>query len=142
VKPRFRPLTRAGTRVVMTGSPLDQATLDMLDKASEVDMRTPRRDGSTSSRPIWVVVVDGEAYVRSYHGPRGAWYRRALADGRAAIGVGGRTVEVGVERVPDEAVNRHVSDQYRAKYGARSPGPTEEMVAPEITETTLRLVEI
>ena len=71
----------------MTDSELDQATLELLDRSIEVDMRTPRRDGSESSRPIWVVVADGVAYVRSYLGEQGAWYRRALADGRANIAV-------------------------------------------------------
>ena len=81
----------------MTGSELDQATLERFDRESEVDMRTPRRDGSESSRPIWVVVVDGSAYVRSYQAERGAWYRRALADGRARIAVGDTIVGVGLE---------------------------------------------
>ena len=36
-----------------------------LDETVEVDMVTPRRDGSLSRRPVWVVVVDGDAYVRS-----------------------------------------------------------------------------
>jgi hypothetical protein len=125
----------------MSGSALDQATLDALDKRDEIEMLTPRRDGSVSRRPIWVVVVDGDAYVRSYLGPRGAWYRRALADGRAALGVDGRTIEVGVEPVSDEDVNRRVSEAFRAKYGAQSPGPTEAMVAPEASATTLRLTQ-
>jgi len=120
-------------------SALDEATLDVLDKSIEVEMVTPRRDGSISSRPIWVVVADGDAYVRSYLGPRGAWYRRALADGRAAIGVDARTIEVGVEPAHDEEVNRRVSEAYRAKYSASSPGPTETMLGPEVSGTTLRL---
>ena len=61
----------------MAASPLDSRTIDRLDAAIEVDAQTPRRDGSTSSRPIWVVVSDGDAYVRSYRGASGAWYRRA-----------------------------------------------------------------
>jgi hypothetical protein len=81
----------------MAGSGLDRATLARLDESIEVDMATPRRDGSQSCRPIWVVVVDGTAYVRSYRGESGAWYRRARADGRATIGVDGRAIEVGVE---------------------------------------------
>jgi hypothetical protein len=123
----------------MAGSAFGHATLGMLDESIEVEMVTPRRDGSISRRPIWVVVVEGDAYVRSYLGPRGAWYRRALADGAAAIGVDDRTIEVGVERVRDEDVNRQVSEAYRAKYGARSPGSTESMVNPEASGTTLRL---
>ena len=120
-------------------SALDQATLDALVKSIEVEVRTPRRDGSMSRRPIWVLVVAGDAYVRSYLGPRGAWYRRALADGGAAIGVDAGTIDVGVEAAPDEDVNRRVSEAFRAQYGARSPGPTETMASPEVSRTTLRL---
>jgi hypothetical protein len=123
----------------MDAPALDQETLELLDESIEVDMRTPRRDGSTSSRPIWVVVVDGDAYVRSYHGPSGAWYRRALADGRAAIGAAGRSIDVGVQPAAGDELNRRISDAFRAKYAAASPGPTEEMVSPEITRTNLRL---
>src|SRR5436190_21473692 len=123
----------------MAGSALDQGTLERLDQSAEIEMITPRRDGSASRRPIWVVVMDGYAYVRSYLGPRGAWYSRAAADGEAAIGVRDDTIEVGVERVNDEELNRQVSEAYRAKYGANSPDSTEAMITPEVTETTLRL---
>jgi hypothetical protein len=126
------------SETVVAHSALDQATLDVLDKSIEVEMRTPRRDGSISRRPIWVVVVDGEAYVRSYRGLRGAWYRRALADGGAAISVDAQSVDVCVEQA-DEDVDRRVSAAFRAKYGARSPGPTRTMVSPEVSRTTLRL---
>lgn len=111
----------------------------MLDKSIEVEMLTPRRDGSISARPIWVVVVGGDAYVRSYLGPRGDWYRRARADGGAAIGLDGRTIDVGVQPVSDEDLNRQVSEAYRAKYGASSPESTDSMVTPEVIGTTVRL---
>lgn len=118
---------------------LDQGTIHTLDETIEVDMVTPRRDGSKSSRPIWIVVVDGQAYVRSYRGESGAWYRRARADGRAALELDGRTIDVGAEPVSDEETNRKVSEAFRAKYGDRSPGPTETMVNAEVSRTTLRL---
>src|SRR3954453_5234872 len=111
----------------------------MLDKSIEGAMRPPRRDGSISRRPIWVVVMGGDAYVRSYLGPRGDWYRRARADGGAEIDLDGRTIEVGVQPVNDEDLNRQVSEAYRAKYGASSPESTESIVTPEVTGTTLRL---
>ena len=123
----------------MESAALDPQTLELLDRSVEVDMLTPRRDGSTSRRPIWVVVVDGDAYVRSYLGASGAWYRRALADGSAAIGTGGRTLEVDARPATDDELNRRVSDAFRAKYGRRSPGSTDAMVSPEVTATTLRL---
>jgi hypothetical protein len=125
----------------MSGSSLDQHTLDTLDQSIEVDMITPRRDGSLSRRAIWVVVTGGEAYVRSYRGEGGAWYRRARADGQATIGLNGDTVEVGAEPVSDEETNAEVSDAFRAKYAERSPGPTATMVNDEVSRTTLRLTQ-
>ena len=125
----------------MASSGLDRATLASLDESVEVDMVTPRRDGSLSRRPIWVVVVDGDAYVRSYRGESGAWYRRARTDGLAMIGVDGREIEVGVEPVSDDETNRKVSDAFRAKYSGRSPRPTETMVNDEVSQTTLRLTQ-
>jgi hypothetical protein len=118
---------------------LDRETLELLHRTDEIDILTPRRDGSTASRPIWVVVVDGDAYVRSWLGGKGAWYRRALADGGAAVQVGGRTLDVGLEPAQDEELNRQVSDAFWEKYGARFRGPTEEMVTPEVEATNLRL---
>jgi hypothetical protein len=120
-------------------APLDARTIDLLDGAIEVEAQTPRRDGSISSRPIWVVVSDGEAYVRSYRGESGAWYRRARADGSLTLVVDGAEVHATAEPVADEEVNRRVSDAYRDKYGERSPGPTRTMVGDEVSATTLRL---
>jgi hypothetical protein len=130
----------SSTRIVYKAfMPLDDPTIAALDRTREVEIRTPRRDGSLSSRPIWIVVVDGEAYVRSWLAGRGAWYRRALADRRATIAVDGRELDVGLEPAEDEELNQRVSDAFRAKYGERAPGPTEEMVTPEVSRTTLRL---
>jgi hypothetical protein len=80
-------------------------------------------------------VADGEAYIRSYKGAGGAWYKRALREGRVVID----GTEFTVEPEPDEAVNAKVSQAFRDKYGARSPRPTEGMVSPEVAATTLRL---
>jgi hypothetical protein len=118
---------------------LDQETLGVLNESVEIDLLTPRRDGSISRRPIWVVVVDGDAYVRSYRAARGAWYRRVLVDGEATIAFASRSIDVGMEPAQDPDLNRRVSDAFQAKYGERSPGSTEAMLSPEVSDTTLRL---
>jgi hypothetical protein len=120
-------------------APLDPATLDVLDRADEVDVQATRRDGSPLRIPIWIVVADGDAYVRSYRGESGRWYQRARRDGRLTLDAGGNRIPMTVEPVGGEELNRRVSDAFRAKYGARSPGPTEEMLTPEVTATTMRL---
>jgi hypothetical protein len=123
----------------MAVSPLDPGTIELLDAAIEVEAQTPRRDGSISSRPIWVVVSDGEAYVRSYRGASGAWYRHAKAEGALMLVVDATEVRATAEPVDDDEVNRRVSDAYREKYSGRAPGPTETMVDDEVSATTLRL---
>jgi hypothetical protein len=104
--------------------------IQMLDRRREVHVATPSK-----RLPIWAVVVDDEAYVRSYRGERGAWYRRAVREGRLEI----EGIEARVEPEHDPQLNERISDAFRAKYGKRSPGPTEAMVTPEVVATTLRL---
>ena len=102
----------------------------MLDGTREVHVATPRK-----RLPIWAVVVDGEAYVRSYRGERGTWYRRALREGRVEI----EGIEARVERERDPELNERISAAFRAKYGERSPSSTDTMVTAEVAATTLRL---
>jgi hypothetical protein len=110
--------------------PLKPDAIRMLDRTLEVHVATP-----TKPLPIWAVVVNGEAYVRSYRGERGAWYRRALREGRVEI----EGIRARVEPEHDPDVNERISDAFRAKYGTRSPTSTDAMVAPEVVATTLRL---
>jgi hypothetical protein len=105
--------------------------IQMLDRKREVHVATPSK-----RLPVWAVVVDDEAYVRSYHGERGAWYRRAVREGRLEI----EGIEARVEPALDPQLNERISDAFRTKYGQRSPGPTAAMVTPEVVATTLRLV--
>jgi len=123
----------------MAAERFDHRMLVLLTEADEVEMRTPRVDGSMSSRLIWVVVVDHVPYVRSYRGERGGWYRRARADGRAELAVEGETL--GVRVIPDggSELDEQISAAYHAKYGRHAPGPTEAMVTPPVVATTMRL---
>jgi hypothetical protein len=72
----------------------DPADIERLAGAREVRVVTRRRDGSPMSATIWVVVVDGDPYVRSYRGRRGGWWRRLLRDRRGALRVGGDEIPV------------------------------------------------
>ena len=105
-------------------------TIQLFDRTREVHV-----SGPSKRIPIWAVVVDDEAYVRSYRGEGGAWFRRARRDGRMTL----EGVDVRVEPEQDSALNERVSEAFRAKYGARSRESTESMVSPEVVATTLRL---
>jgi hypothetical protein len=111
-------------------APLSPDALQRLDRTLEVHVAT-----RVKPLPIWAVVVDGEAYVRSYRGERGAWYQRALREGRIEID----GIEARVEPEHDPGINERISDAFRAKYGARSPSSTDAMITPEVVATTLRL---
>jgi hypothetical protein len=119
----------------------DSALLERLERVREVQMVTPRRDGTPSSRPIWVVVVGGAPYVRSYRGRRGAWWRRVRDDGGGVLGVDGDELPFAAEQLREAAgeLNRRISEAFEEKYGATSPGPTREMVTDAIARTTMRL---
>jgi hypothetical protein len=109
---------------------LDADAIRMLDRTQEVHVAAPAKPV-----PIWAVVVDGEAYVRSYRGESGAWYRRAVREGHIEL----EGIEARVEPARDPDLNERISDAFRAKYGERSPGSTDAMVTPEVVATTLHL---
>ena len=115
----------------------DTSLSQLLDREREVYVRVTRRDGKIVELPIWIVTVDGEAYVRSYLADRGAWYRRALANGRMTLVVRSTAHPVVVEPTRDEALNRRISEAFVAKYGSR--GPARTMVSEPVTATTLRV---
>ena len=113
----------------------DQTTLGVLRDAAEVAIRT-------SASPdrgivIWIVVVDGGVFVRSFRGPGAKWYVAATADGQAVLELGDRQLPVRVTPVAEPAMIDAVSRAYLAKYAA-SPY-AKEMVRTEILPTTLRL---
>ncbi|MER6218858.1 MULTISPECIES: DUF2255 family protein [unclassified Streptomyces] len=98
--------------------------------------------GRWSGRTVWVVVVDGEAYVRSAFGRRSAWYRRVLrrADSEVEVAAGVRRGVV-LRPVAEPALVERVSAAYRAKYGLRWPGPVESMNGKEAAAATLWLTD-
>lgn len=53
--------------------------------------------------------------------------------------IDGKTIEVALEPERDEGLNGPVPEAFRARYGARSSGPTETMVNSEVSRATLRL---
>jgi hypothetical protein len=109
---------------------------------AEIVMRVRRADGRWSARPVWVVVLGGEAYVRSAFGRRSAWYRRVLRHADTEVEVAGARLSVTLQPVDDPALVRRVSAAYRAKYGLDWPGPVESMNGPGAAATTMRLANV
>src|SRR3712207_3827411 len=74
-----RGSSRASLREIrVTEVRLDGEVLDALGRAEEVRVETSRDASSPRHETvIWVVVVDGDAFVRSVRGGKGRWYREA-----------------------------------------------------------------
>jgi hypothetical protein len=69
---------------------------------------------------IWVVVVEGRVFARSWTQKPGGWYRTFLEDPLGAIQVEGREIRVRVVRARSERVRDAIEDAYTAKYS--TPG--------------------
>ena len=118
----------------------DAETLRLLDETKEVRIET-RRDGDSPEHRtiIWVVVVEGEVFVRSVRGARGRWYREISSNPEGALHVHNDRLTVRAAPATDEATVDAVSAAFRSKYQQSSPASTEAMVRPESLPTTLKL---
>lgn len=76
-----------------------------------------REDGKTYGTPTWIwsVVVDGELYVRAYHGQNSTWYRAAMQQKAGRVHVAGIVKEVTFEATKG-ALNDEISNAYKIKY--------------------------
>lgn len=116
---------------------LDSATLGKLDTTREVLVVTRSKD-RTYSTIIWVVVEDGEVFVRSVRGDGGRWYQRANVDQRVDLIVGGETIPFHAVAAADEESIERTSQALRGKY-SHSQASLERMLRPEVLHTTMRL---
>jgi hypothetical protein len=118
----------------------DAETLRLLDETKEVRIET-RRDGDSPEHRtiIWVVVVEGEVFVRSVRGAKGRWYREISSNPEGALHVHNDRLTVRAAPATDEATVDAVSAAFRSKYQQSSPASTEAMVRPESLPTTVKL---
>ena len=118
----------------------DPETLDLLDKTQEVHIETRRDEDAPAHRTIvWVVVVDGEVFVRSVRGPKGRWYREISGNPTGALHAGDQRISVRAAPARDTPITQAVSDAFGSKYERDWPGPTAAMLRPEALPTTLKL---
>lgn len=118
----------------------DNETLGILDETDMVYIETSRDTDSPVHRTIiWVVVVEGKAFVRSVRGSKGRWYREISSNPEGALHVRGNRIPVHAAHATDGPTVDAVSDAIRSKYEQDSPGPTAAMVRPDVLPTTLKL---
>ena len=110
--------------------------LSAIDTTNEVDIHTSA-GGKTIATIIWVVVADGDVYVRSVQAEDGLWYQRARANPSVALDVGGEVIDFEAVHINDEEVIEMVSNALKAKYNPG--GSLDRMVRDDVLRHTLRL---
>jgi hypothetical protein len=119
-------------------SAVPEELVNRLDLTREVEIETRSAKGAQHSVIIWVVVVHGAPYVRSYLGKRGRWYRELLARKDGALVARGKRVRIRPAKVRSPEIIRAVSNAFRKKY--RTSGSSlEAMVGRDVLDTTVRL---
>lgn len=115
---------------------LSSEQLALLDETLEVRVET-RTDRGAYKTIIWIVVADGEVYVRSVNGEKGRWYQRTLSNPFVAIHVDGERLDFRAVHVKDPDTIQAVSDALRGKYPPG--GSLDRMTQAGVLDTTLHL---
>lgn len=110
--------------------------LEKLDSTQEVHIET--NEGGRAYRTIiWIVVDDGEVFIRSVRGDSGKWYQRALTDPNVAVITGNDRIPAIAVPASDPGSVERVDQALRDKY--RPGGSLDAMLRPEVLGTTMRL---
>jgi hypothetical protein len=90
---------------------------------------------------VWVVVVDGRVFVRTWNDLPTGWFRAFVAEPRGRIQLAGREVPVRGRHVRSERMRDAVTEAYGAKYTTRA---SQKWVAgfaePDRARRTLELL--
>ncbi|MEA2603504.1 MAG: hypothetical protein QOF89_4496 [Acidobacteriota bacterium] len=92
---------------------------------------------------IWVVVVEGRVFVRSWSLKPRSWYRTFLEEPRGAIQVADREIAVRAVRTRSERLKDAVDRAYLEKY--RTPGSikyAQDLGSEKSRATTTELVSL
>lgn len=116
----------------------DERLLDRLAKEEEIDVETRASRERPHRTTIWVLVVGKDAYIRSYRGKKGIWYRQLRASPDAAIYLGKTRIPIHAIYVRSPRIIKQVSAEYLRKYHGSQPA--RAMVKPFTLATTLRIV--
>ena len=115
----------------------DQRDVDLLAAAEEIEIETQPPGGSARRTTIWVMVDDGDVFVRSVRGATGRWYRDATANPAVAVIANGRRLDATAIPADDPDTVERINRALTAKY-LGVPG-YDEMLEPQALEVNFRL---
>jgi hypothetical protein len=111
--------------------------LNLLDGTQEIEIETQAPDKAPRRTVIWVVVDDGEVFVRTYRGSNSRWFKDIAANPAVAIHIEGKRLPATAIPATDPDAIERTSTGYLRKYG--DDPASKAMLKPEILDTTLRL---
>jgi hypothetical protein len=90
---------------------------------------------------IWVVVVDGRVFVRSWSMKPEGWYRAFLHQPSGSIQVAGEEIAIGAVPIKDKRLRDAVDRAYLEKYNSKgSLKYAKDLCSPRSRATTLELL--
>jgi len=102
---------------VSTAQRFSRQVVDALDKAQIIGVRAGNEHEFTG---VWVVVVEGRVFVRSWNDKPTGWYRAFLDEPLGSITFGGAERRVRGRPTRSERLRGAVSRGYAMKYPTRS----------------------
>jgi hypothetical protein len=90
---------------------------------------------------VWVVVVEGRAFVRPWNDKPTGWYRAFLAEPAGSIRLAGREIAVRARRLRGDRLRDAVTRAYAEKYPTKgSEKWVRGFAEPQRAATTLELL--
>src|SRR5437016_5420200 len=90
---------------------------------------------------VWVVVVEGRAFVRSWNDKPTGWYRAFGAEPLGSLQLADREIPVRARRTRSERLREAVTQAYAEKYDTKASEKWVRGIAePDRAATTLELV--
>jgi hypothetical protein len=117
-----------------------KATIEELTAAKILGVRAGAGHRYTG---VWVVVVEGRAFVRSWNDKPTGWYRAFLAEPTGSIQLAGREVLVIARRPRNERLRDAITRAYAEKYDTKASKKwVDGFAEPERAANTLELVPV
>lgn len=114
--------------------------LGEIDLADDLKISPFRSDGISYGTPTWIwnVVVDGQLYVRAYHGRNSRWYQSAISQKAGRIHVAGMVKQVTFEPVEEKSIQEKIDKAYQAKYSGSPYLPP--MISEKAKDATIKII--
>lgn len=115
--------------------------LQQIAGADDLKISPFREDGVTYGTPTWIwnVALNGELYVRAYHGQNSRWYQSALQQKAGRIHAAGMIKDVLFEPV-EGSLHDRIDEAYRTKY--KTSSYLRSMLSDRAKAATVRIVPL